>query len=109
MQEIYNVCFREADFDCQIGLVIVAVFDAIPEAKRAKELKNLDLNKHDLPDERTFGIRWCLQTDASGFKTDLKPNPATQRGILSVVSSVFDPLDLAASFVLPAKRLLQDL
>ena len=33
----------------------------------------------------------------------------TRRGILSVVSSVYDPLGLAAPFVLPAKRLLQDL
>ena len=33
----------------------------------------------------------------------------TRRSILSVVSSAYDPLGLAAPFVLPAKQLLQDL
>ena len=33
---------------------------------------------------------------------------SSQRGIRSVVSSVYDPFGLAAPFVLPAKQLLQD-
>ncbi|XP_068684442.1 uncharacterized protein [Montipora foliosa] len=85
------------------------VLDAIPEAERAKEVKNLDLSKEDLPFERALGVRWCIETDTFGFKIDLKHSPPTRRGILSVVSSVYDPLGLAAPFVLPAKRLLQDL
>ena len=85
------------------------VLDAIPEAEGAKEVKNLDLTKEDLPVERALGVRWCIETDTFGFKIDLKHSPPTRRGILSVVSSVYDPLGLAAPFVLPAKRLLQDL
>ena len=42
-----------------------------------------------------------------GFQ--VQANQATsQRGIRSVVSSVYDPFGLAAPFVLPAKQLLQD-
>ena len=85
------------------------VLDAIPEAERAKDVKNLDLTKEDLPVERALGVRWCIETDTFGFKIDLKHSPPTRRGILSVMSSVYDPLGLAALFVLPAKRLLQDL
>ena len=33
----------------------------------------------------------------------------TRRGILSLVSSMYDPLGFAAPFTLPAKALLQDL
>ncbi|XP_068758062.1 uncharacterized protein [Montipora capricornis] len=85
------------------------VLDVIPEAERAKEVKNLDLSKEDLPFERALGVRWCIETDTFGFKIDLKHSQPTPRGILSVVSSVYDPLSLVAPFVLPAKRLLQDL
>ncbi|XP_070556473.1 uncharacterized protein [Ptychodera flava] len=35
--------------------------------------------------------------------------PATRRGILSIISSVYDPIGLAAPFILPARILLQDL
>ena len=58
---------------------------------------------------RALGVRWCIETDTLGLKIDLKHSPPTRTGILSVVSSVYDPLGLAAPFVLPAKRLLQDL
>ena len=40
---------------------------------------------------------------------DVKLKSPTRRGILSVVSSVYDSLGLAALFVLPAKQLLQGL
>ena len=54
-------------------------------------------------------LKWCVETDTFGFKVDVKLKPPTRRGILSVVSSVYDPLGLAIPFVFPAKLLLQDL
>ncbi|XP_078371484.1 uncharacterized protein LOC144655144 [Oculina patagonica] len=66
-------------------------------------------SKDDLPVERALGVKWCVETDTFGFKVEVKYKPPTRRGILSVVSSVYDPLGLVAPFVLPAKRLLQDL
>ena len=85
------------------------VLETIPVAERAKEVKTLDLSKDDLPVERALGVKWCVETDTFGFKVDIKFKPPTRRGILSLVSSVYDPLGLAAPFMLPAKRLLQDL
>ena len=85
------------------------VLEAIPEAERAKEVKSLDLSKVDLPVERALGVKWCVETDSFGFDVDFKLKPPTRRGILSVVSSVYDPLGLISSFVLSAKQLLQDL
>ena len=39
----------------------------------------------------------------------LKYKPTTRRGILSFLSSVYDPLGFLAPVVLPAKKLPQDL
>lgn len=58
-------------------------------------MKTLDLSKDDLPVERSLGVKWCVETDTFGFKVDIKFKPPTRRGLLSIVSSVYDPLGLA--------------
>ena len=67
---------------------------------------NLDLE--DLPVERTLGVRWNVEQDTFGFSPG-KETTETRRGILSFVASIYDPLGLAAPFVLPVKMVLQDL
>ena len=39
----------------------------------------------------------------------VKDKPATRRGILSIVSAIYDPLGFVAPVILPAKMLLQNL
>ena len=85
------------------------VLESIPPEERAKDVKELNLDCDMLPTERASGVSWFVETDAFGFKVHIKEKPCTRRGILSVVSSVYDPLGMAAPFVLPAKLLLQDL
>ena len=46
--------------------------------------------------------------DTFGFRIVERVVPDTRRGILSLVSAMYDPLGLAAPLVLPAKRVLQD-
>lgn len=70
-------------------------------------MKDLDLE--GMPVERALGINWDMGTDRFGFRIKIKDRPPTRRGILSVVSSVYDPLGFAGPFILPAKALLQDL
>ena len=86
-----------------------SVLERIQEEDRAKEVKNLDLDQSSLPMERALGMHWDVETDKFGFQIRTKDKPATRRGILSVVSSVFDPLGLVAPAILPPKMLLQDL
>ena len=85
------------------------VLESIPVEARAKGVKDLDLDNDVLPAERALGVSWFVETDTFGFKVNFKEKPCTRRGILSVVSSVYDPLGMAAPFILPAKLLLQDL
>ena len=85
------------------------VLEAFPEDDRAKGLKNLDLNQNSLPMERALGVQWCVETDSFQFRIDLQDKPLTRRGILSTVSSVYDPLGFLAPFILTGKQILQQL
>ncbi len=61
-----------------------------------------------MPQERTLGIQWERESDCFKFKVQLKNQPATRRGILSTVASVYDPLGLIAPVLLNGKRTLQE-
>ncbi|KAK7938715.1 hypothetical protein WMY93_002041 [Mugilogobius chulae] len=86
-----------------------SVLAAIPHEERAKEVKDLDLDNDALPVERALGVQWCVQSDSFKFKITLKNRPLTRRGILSVISSVYDPLGFLAPIILTAKKFVQDL
>jgi hypothetical protein len=85
------------------------VLQSIPDNERSKELKNLDLEHRKLPIERAIGVYWNIESDEFEFRVTLSSKPTTRRGILSVVSSVYDPLGFVAPFILTAKRILQEL
>ena len=83
------------------------VIEAIPMEQRTKEIKELDFTKDHLPLERALGVQWFVESDEFHFKVELKDRPLTRRGILSTVSSIYDPLGLIAPFLLQGKRILQ--
>nr|XP_054593643.1 uncharacterized protein LOC129160669 [Nothobranchius furzeri] len=85
------------------------VLQNIAESCRAQTLCDLDLDKDNLPVSRALGLLWCVETDNFIFKPKVKEKPATKRGMLSVISSVYDPLGFLAPVILPAKLLLQKL
>ncbi|KAL9958369.1 hypothetical protein ACROYT_G035375 [Oculina patagonica] len=85
------------------------VLETIPTSDIARSLVDLDLNADALPIERTLGIHWNMESDMLTFKVVPKTKPFTRRGILSVTSSIYDPLGMVSPIVLPAKKLLQDL
>ena len=59
--------------------------------------------------ERTLGLEWDTLTDSFRFSVSLPDRPPTRRGILSCVSSLYDPLGFVSPVLLPAKALLQGL
>ena len=82
---------------------------SIPEEEKAKGFQDLDFDEDNLPMERALGIQWCAESDQFKFKINLKDRPHTRRGLLSLISSIFDPLGFVAPVILPAKKILQEL
>jgi hypothetical protein len=78
----------------------------IPQETRARP--ELDLDLSDLPVERALGVGWDVQKDAFVFHPVKKQVPSTKRGIVSAVSSVFDPCGFLTPFSFKAKCLIQD-
>ncbi|XP_065115485.1 uncharacterized protein [Paramisgurnus dabryanus] len=85
------------------------VLDSIPVSERAVEVKSFDLNFDDTPLERALGIHWHIDSDRFRFSVNLKDQPATRRGILSTVASLYDPLGFIAPFLLNGKLVLQEM
>ena len=83
------------------------VIESIPESERAGGVKDLNFSQPTI--QRALGTHWDVVTDEITFKVTIKEKPPTRRGLLSIVSSIYDPLGLVAPFVLPAKILLQEL
>lgn len=84
------------------------VLESICVADRAAEVKNLDLNHDNLPVQSVLGVSWNVEHDYFSFRVSLTENLSTQRGILSIVASIYDPLGFLAPFVLLGKRVLQE-
>ncbi|KAK7886828.1 hypothetical protein WMY93_026449 [Mugilogobius chulae] len=85
------------------------VIRAVDEIHRAKDWFELDLDRDDLPLERVLGLHWCVEKDVFQFKMIQRERPLTRRGLLSYLSSMYDPLGFIAPISLPGKILLQEL
>ena len=85
------------------------VLEKIPFNDRVKNIMNVDLTQTVLPMERALGVHWCVESDILGFRITLKDKPLTRRGVLSTISSIYDPMGLAAPFLMTGKRILQGL
>ena len=85
------------------------VLRTVPDVEWSKEVKTLDLDQGMLPAERTLGILWQVESDTYGFDVHPEERPLTRRGLLSTVSSVYDPFGFVSPFILKAKILFQEL
>ena len=63
----------------------------------------------NLPNKKALGFCWNLREDVFFFKLMLEAVTLTKRVILSMISSIYDPLGSAASFLLKRRRILQAL
>ena len=84
------------------------VLATIPESERSKSLQKLDLSSTS--NDRVLGIKWNFEADIFSFSVNLpKSILMSRRGILSMISSIFDPLGFIAPVMLSSKLLLQEL
>ena len=83
------------------------VLKQVPVEDRGKNVKRLDLDKDRLSAESALGLKWSVEKDAFCFQFKDKQRPLTRRGVLSTVSSVFDPLGVVSPVTLLGRVLLQ--
>ena len=84
-----------------------SVLETIPESERSRSVKSLDFER--LPVERALGVRWDVHSNTLSFEISVRERPATRRGILSIISSLYDHLGFASPYSLQGRSLLQDL
>jgi hypothetical protein len=65
------------------------VVEAFPANDRADMLKELSLYSDILPNHRSLGLVWNMQTDHFTFEVDNGPKPYKRRGVLSTINSLF--------------------
>ena len=68
------------------------ILKTLTPAERSPKVANLDLS--DIPIERAPGIIWDRQEDILQTKTINKDSMLTKRGLLSFISSIYDPIEI---------------
>lgn len=109
VQELKAICATGGFRLSQCSSNSRSVLASIPTDERAKEVKDLDLDKDALPVERVLGMRWDLETDTFFFAAVPKQKAPSRRSILSTLNSVYDPLGFLAPIMLAGKGILQEL
>ena len=82
------------------------IVDSIPVEKRAKNIKNI-IDDREIA--RALGIKWDLKSDFFTFFSNKQIHDITKRSILSLTSTIFDPLGFLSPFIVRAKQMIQKL
>lgn len=85
------------------------ILEAFPSQDHANDLKDLNLEAETLPMQRSLGILWDLKRDCFTFRVLDETRPFTQRGILSTINSLFDPLGFVGPVTIQGKSILREL
>ena len=83
------------------------ILNSLPKTEMSPILVSLNLPTPTA--ERALGMIWNINQDKLTFKPVTKYYPTTKRGILSFVSSVFDPLGVLTPSLLEPKLIIQEL
>ena len=84
------------------------VIQSVPEYNKRNGVKNADLDT-SLPLEKALGFYWDTENNIFRFKIVLKDKLMARRGMLSIISSIFDPLGFVAPHTQRGKRILQQI
>ena len=85
------------------------VLESNPDSERASGVQDVDLSHNELLAQTVLGVKWNANSDTFSFNVKLDEKPATRRGILSTVASVFHPLGFLAPFLLLGKKVMQEI
>ena len=80
---------------------------SMPEMDRRNGLQDQELRLGTLRTEKALGINWDKKGDKLGYCIKVKEKPGTKRGMLSMVSSIYDRFELISPFLLEGRRIIQ--
>ena len=81
----------------------------IAKSELSDSVHNMDFDETEIQIQRTLGMKWDLKHDTFIFCCEPKSNTLTKRGVVSTMSSIFDPCGFIAPFTVRAKMLVQQL
>ena len=67
----------------------------------------VDLDLQKTPIQRTLGVLWDMENDLLKVKAIQKEILMTKRGLLNLVSSIFDPLGIITPAIIEPKHIIQ--
>ena len=107
MKDVATIC-AEAGFQL-IKFVSNSkdVLLSIPEGERMKGLQDQELRLGTLPTGKALDIHWNIEKDKLRFNLNFKEKVYTKSGMLSMMSSIYDPLRLVTPFVLEGRQIIQ--
>ena len=85
------------------------VLSAITEEGRKVGVKDQDLLTGRVPEERALSVLWNTDKDIPCFNINIMDKPLTKRGLLAMLSSIYDPLGLVLPFLLKVRKTIQEL
>ena len=83
------------------------VMQDIPDEHVRKNVILKQLEKPKRKSENALGLVWNIYTDTSRYKISMQEKPLSKRGMLSELSSVYDPLGFVAPFLLYGRKIIQ--
>ena len=86
-----------------------SLLQALPTSNISPKLTEINLSVNDIPIERALGILWNPETDTFHVKYTVKSVLTNKRGILSLISSIFDPLGFITPALIEPKWIIQQL
>jgi hypothetical protein len=86
----------------------VDVMKAFSTDELGKDFKNFDLYSDILPTQQSLGLSLDLHSDKFIFRLNDNEKPATRRGLLSTINSIFDPLGFISPIGIGGKILLRE-
>ena len=108
IKQLQEICSR-GGFNLPKFISNKQVIKLIPSDKRKPNVRNELVTPGNLPEEKALVLKWDAENDTLGFYIKLADKPLTKRGLLSTLSSVYDPLGLGAPFFLKGRQIIQHL
>ncbi|XP_043232395.1 uncharacterized protein LOC122386819 [Amphibalanus amphitrite] len=84
-----------------------SVVASLPPDSVSKAMTSVDVSLHHPTYEQALGLKWNTETDTLHINVDLADKPITRRGILSTVSSLYDPVGLISPVILKGKQFVK--